>query len=106
MLLGSAEYHDRVEFVQETVEEYVAKEKTRDERFDVVYSNATLHWIPSKLHNVIFPQMIQNIMKKSNSVLAIQMPDAKLQPSHLLMETGDTHSYAYINDEGIFVSYW
>jgi Methyltransferase domain len=79
-------FTDRVDFKLDTIENYVFTNKSQ--KYDVVYSNATLHWIPSSYHSVLFPQIISNVMKKNNSILAIQMPDTKNQQSHLLMETG------------------
>jgi trans-aconitate methyltransferase len=79
-------FSDRVDFKLDTIENYVFTNKSQ--KYDVVYSNATLHWIPSSYHSVLFPQIISNVMKKNNSILAIQMPDTKNQQSHLLMETG------------------
>lgn len=76
----------RVDFKLDTIENYVFTNKSQ--KYDVVYSNATLHWIPSSYHSVLLPQIINNVMKKNNSILALQMPDTKNQQSHLLMETG------------------
>lgn len=80
------QFADRVDFKLDTVENYVCTNNS--EKYDIVYSNATLHWIPTSYHSVLLPQIINNIMKKNNSILAIQMPDTKNQQSHLLMETG------------------
>ena len=80
-------YADRVDFKLDTIENYVHNNGTK--KFDIVYSNATIHWIPTAYHAVLFPQIIRNVMKKNDSILAVQMPDTKNQQSHLLMETGE-----------------
>lgn len=79
-------FADRVDFKLDTIENYVST--SNSSKYDIVYSNATLHWIPTQYHSVLLPQIINNILKKNNSILAIQMPDTKNQQSHLLMETG------------------
>ena len=80
------QFADRVDFKLDTIENYVST--SNSSKYDIVYSNAALHWIPTSYHSVLLPQIIKNIMKKNNSILAIQMPDTKNQQSHLLMETG------------------
>lgn len=52
------------------------------EKYDVVYSNATLHWCVN--HETLLPNIIHNLIKP-HGVLAIQMPDTRMQASHLLM---------------------
>ena len=79
-------FANRVDFKLDTIENYVFTNQSQ--KYDLVYSNATLHWIPTSYHAVLFPQIIKNVLKKNNSILAIQMPDTKNQQSHLLMETG------------------
>jgi trans-aconitate 2-methyltransferase len=74
---------DRIEFKLDTIENFV---NTNFQKYDIVYSNATLHWIPSSYHKMIFPAIINNVMS-SSGILAVQMPDTKNQQSHLLMET-------------------
>jgi trans-aconitate 2-methyltransferase len=52
-------------------------------RFDVIYSNAALHWVLD--HPRVLPQIMRNRLTR-NGVFAFQMPDTRVQPSHLLME--------------------
>ncbi|KAA3601526.1 MAG: methyltransferase domain-containing protein [Calditrichaeota bacterium] len=52
-----------------------------DETFDLIYSNATLHWV--KNHTEIFSRLLSKINK--NGFLAIQMPLNQKAPSHALM---------------------
>ena len=88
-------YTDRVEFKLDTIENYVSNSGTK--KYDIVYSNAAIHWIPSSYHAILFPQIINNVMKKNNSILAVQMPDTKNQQSHLLMETGKYFDLYFIH---------
>ena len=85
-LSNDPKFANRVDFKLDTIENYVFTNQSQ--KYDLVYSNATLHWIPTSYHAVLFPQIIKNVLKKNNSILAIQMPDTKNQQSHLLMETG------------------
>lgn len=48
---------------------------------DVVYANASLQWITN--HYELFPQLVS--LLKKNGILAVQMPDNVLEPSHVLM---------------------
>ena len=89
-------YADRVDFKLDTIENYVLNNGSK--KFDIVYSNATIHWIPTAYHAVLFPQIIRNVMKKNNSILAVQMPDTKNQQSHLLMETGKIILFQALSD--------
>ena len=91
---NDTKYSGRVEFKLDTIENYICNNGSK--KFDIVYSNATLHWVPSSYHQILFPQIINNVMKKNNSILAIQMPDTKNQASHLLMETGTCRTYISI----------
>jgi trans-aconitate methyltransferase len=52
------------------------------EPFDLVFSNAALHWTPDQ---TIHKRILINLVS-SGGVLAVQMPDTRRQPSHLLME--------------------
>lgn len=55
---------------------------TKVEPYDLVYSNAALHWTPDQ---TIHKRIVLNLLK-GGGVLAVQMPDTRRQPSHLLME--------------------
>lgn len=48
---------------------------------DVLYANASLQWIPD--HYELFPHLVS--LLNTNGVLAVQMPDNWLEPSHVLM---------------------
>lgn len=48
---------------------------------DLVFSNATLHWVPD--HRTLFPKLIRWI--KPGGALAVQMPRSWALPSHRLM---------------------
>jgi trans-aconitate 2-methyltransferase len=52
------------------------------ERFDVIFSNAALHWVPD--HAVLLPQLMARVAP--GGVLAFQMP-ARDSPAHRLMRT-------------------
>lgn len=48
---------------------------------DLIYSNATLHWLPN--HKTLFPHLIDQL--RPGGVLAVQMPLSWYAPSHRLM---------------------
>jgi trans-aconitate 2-methyltransferase len=50
-------------------------------RYDLVYSNAALHWLPD--HAKLFPALMQAVAP--NGVFAVQMPRNFTAPSHLLI---------------------
>lgn len=52
-----------------------------NETFDLIYSNATLHWV--KNHTKIFQHLVSKINR--NGILAVQMPLNQKAPSHALM---------------------
>jgi trans-aconitate 2-methyltransferase len=51
------------------------------QRYDVVYSNAALHWLPD--HARLFPSVMKNVAP--GGILAVQMPRNFLAPSHVLI---------------------
>jgi len=51
------------------------------EPFDLVYSNAALHWLDD--HAMLFPRLAQSVAP--GGVLAVQMPDNFRAPSHTLL---------------------
>lgn len=51
-------------------------------RFDVIYSNAALHWLPD--HANLFPKLLERV--EPGGFLAVQMPRNFAAPSHLLIE--------------------
>ncbi|HEX4885980.1 MAG TPA: methyltransferase domain-containing protein [Casimicrobiaceae bacterium] len=50
--------------------------------FDLVYSNAALHWLDD--HAALFPRLLDAVA--AGGVLAVQMPDNFRAPSHVLLE--------------------
>ena len=65
---------------------------------DLVYSNATLQWLPD--HERLMPRLFTTLAP--GGVLAVQMPDNLDEPSHRLMcETASLPKYAqHIGDAG------
>jgi trans-aconitate 2-methyltransferase len=51
---------------------------TPPEATDLIYSNATLHWLPE--HQLLFPRLVSQL--RAGGVLAVQMPRNALAPSH------------------------
>jgi trans-aconitate 2-methyltransferase len=49
--------------------------------FDVILSNAVLHWIPN--HRTLLPELVARLT--TGGALAIQMPDNLQEPAHQLM---------------------
>jgi trans-aconitate 2-methyltransferase len=50
-------------------------------KYDVVYSNAALHWLPD--HETLFPSLMERV--QPGGILAVQMPRNFGAPSHLLI---------------------
>jgi trans-aconitate 2-methyltransferase len=61
---AKAEYPD-LNWIESDIIEWKAEEP-----FDLIFSNAALHWVPD--HGKIFPHLINQL--SSNGVLAVQMP--------------------------------
>lgn len=64
---------------------------TPKEQADLLYSNATFQWVPDHL------RVLQKLLggMKPGAALAVQMPDNRRQPSHVVMEeAGEGTSYA------------
>ncbi|KAI8828874.1 putative trans-aconitate 2-methyltransferase, partial [Chytriomyces cf. hyalinus JEL632] len=53
------------------------------ESLDLLFSNATLHWVSFDVHTRLLPRLMSFL--KPGGVLAFQIPDTRAQPSHLLM---------------------
>jgi trans-aconitate 2-methyltransferase len=51
------------------------------QRYDLVYSNAALHWLPD--HAVLFPALLERV--EPGGIFAVQMPRNFTAPSHLLI---------------------
>lgn len=65
-----------VEWVQEDLGRWHPAQK-----FDVIYSNAALQWLPDHVH--LFPALMEKLAP--GGVLAVQMPRNFTAPSHLLI---------------------
>lgn len=52
-----------------------------DRRFDLIYSNAALQWLPD--HAGLFPSLMKKVAP--GGILAVQMPRNFLAPSHVLI---------------------
>lgn len=52
-----------------------------DQPYDLVYSNAALHWLPD--HATLFPRVLRSVAP--GGYLAVQMPRNFAAPSHLLI---------------------
>lgn len=55
---------------------------TPDAPVDLLYSNATLHWLPD--HAALFPRLLDQVA--AGGVLAVQMPRNFGEPSHTLID--------------------
>jgi trans-aconitate 2-methyltransferase len=63
-----------IHFTETSIQEFVSKSYAEEEKYDIIYSNAALHWIPN--NEEIMQLLIKNVLssKGSAGVLAIQMP--------------------------------
>lgn len=52
-----------------------------EQALDLIFANASLQWLPD--HYELFPHLVS--LLNSHGVLAIQMPDNWLEPTHVLM---------------------
>lgn len=55
--------------------------RTETQQFDIVFSNATLHWVPD--HATIYPKLFDRVAPAG--ALAIQVPNNFANPSHRLL---------------------
>eukprot|EP01089_Gocevia_fonbrunei_P018264 TRINITY_DN6132_c0_g1_i1.p1 TRINITY_DN6132_c0_g1~~TRINITY_DN6132_c0_g1_i1.p1 ORF type:complete len:263 (-),score=37.63 TRINITY_DN6132_c0_g1_i1:136-924(-) len=69
---------DRIRYVQSSIESFSPSEPV-----DVIYANASLHWITD--HDIVLPKLLSYLSPQG--VLAVQIPDTRVQPSHVLMKT-------------------
>lgn len=72
-MLSKAPEHDRIEWVEGDVAEWAPAEPV-----DVIFSNATLHWLDG--HESLFPRLMGHLAP--GGVLAIQMPRNHAEPTH------------------------
>lgn len=52
-----------------------------EQALDLIFANASLQWLPD--HYELFPHLVS--LLNSHGVLAVQMPDNWLEPTHVLM---------------------
>jgi trans-aconitate 2-methyltransferase len=76
MLAQAATRSDRIEWSLQSVANWNASQLA-----DVIFSNATLHWIPQ--HEILFPRLANQLRR--NGILAVQMPRNFDAPSHTLI---------------------
>jgi trans-aconitate 2-methyltransferase len=76
MLQKAASEPSRIRWIESEITTWAP-----DERVDLIYSNATLHWLPG--HDELFPRLFGNL--KAGGCLAVQMPLSFDAPSHRLM---------------------
>jgi trans-aconitate 2-methyltransferase len=63
------------------VEDFATELGPEMQRFDVVFANAVLHWVPD--HAKLLPRLLQRVAP--GGALALQVPDNEDEPSHRLM---------------------
>mmetsp|Transcript_19862 Transcript_19862/g.28554 ORF Transcript_19862/g.28554 Transcript_19862/m.28554 type:complete len:290 (+) Transcript_19862:53-922(+) len=73
------EYKERVTYVDGDIEN-VCRNPVGP--YDVVYSNSAFHWIADQR---ILRDALTNAVRPDGGLLAVQMPDTRVQPSHTLM---------------------
>jgi trans-aconitate 2-methyltransferase len=76
MLSQARAAHPDWKWIESGVEQW-----TPDEKFDLVFSNACLHWIAN--HAVLFPRLLGHVAP--GGALAVQMPNSYHLPAHTLM---------------------
>jgi trans-aconitate 2-methyltransferase len=75
-------YGSSVEFRADSVASALKGAEAAGAGYDVVYSNAVLHWVDN--HEVVFPALMRHLVNRGG-VLAVQMPDTRAQLSHTMM---------------------
>ena len=68
--------------IPHALHQYLTVSSPSDASFDVVYSNAALHWIDN--HESVFPNILRYLVREGG-LLAVQMPDTRVQLSHTLI---------------------
>lgn len=76
MIEKASEETSRVEWIEADIGDWVPAEAP-----DLIYSNATLHWVPD--HALLFPRLLSFVRR--GGCLAVQMPLSWDLPSHRLM---------------------
>lgn len=76
-MLGKArEFESHIEWQQADLNHWYP-----EQRFDVIYSNAALHWLPD--HRTLFPRLLNFV--EPGGYLAVQMPGNFTAPTHTLV---------------------
>lgn len=70
-----------VDLLQCDIESWVASSARAEKRYDLIFSNAALHWVGD--HRNLFPRLLT--LLTPGGVLAVQMPRNWAEPSHALM---------------------
>ena len=78
MLAKAKKTHPDIEFIHLDVGGDLSEVK---ERFDIVFSNACIQWIPN--HKILLPKLMSLI--KHGGVLAVQIPIQSEHPVHIIM---------------------
>jgi trans-aconitate 2-methyltransferase len=76
MLAQARANHPDWKWIQSTVEEW-----TPQDQFDLIFSNACLHWIGD--HSALFPRLFGYVAP--GGALAVQMPNSYHLPAHTVM---------------------
>jgi trans-aconitate methyltransferase len=79
---AKSEFKDRMTFRVGSVEN---EAQFKSKKYDVVFSNATLHWCTG--HAQLFPDVVHTMVNPNGGVFAVQVPDTREQISHVLMNT-------------------
>ena len=58
--------------------------KHKQQKYDIIYSNATLHWLEN--HHELLPKILHTFLHPKGGVFAFQIPDTRQQHSHLFMK--------------------
>ncbi|OLS16473.1 MAG: Trans-aconitate 2-methyltransferase [Candidatus Heimdallarchaeota archaeon LC_3] len=86
MLKKAKNLSEEITWVLEDIDKWIP-----DEKCDLIFSNATLHWLDN--HEKLFPILMNHL--NPNGVLAIQMPNNFEAPTHKnIYETAKTGPWA------------
>jgi trans-aconitate methyltransferase len=69
---------DRFSYVKATFDSFQPTDPV-----DLIFANAAIHWVSSELHKTLIPRLLSFL--NPGGVLAFQIPDTRLLPSHQLM---------------------
>lgn len=74
MLAHARSHHPDWHWIESTIEDWKPNAS-----YDLVFSNAALHWIPE--HGALFPRLLTHVSR--GGALAVQMPNNFQSPTHL-----------------------